>query len=331
MPSPACRLPGMAGQDQHLRRPAEADHRGATDRRGADQAGEGPRPSQVIARAWRTQPQDCRIEGLIHAVVQSKTIIVRDSDVDLLSLCWCCNHDADGSQPFLLTLPPETIDFAMHRYGSLFSPDLTSLATKAADAFGLDDPELFENSPLAQFGPPASTEWFSLVERAADHVLQERLQAEDLHQQRMRADAAEVEREIANIESECSHLEKLVAKYGSKLPATYLAHLPKFPQPPAGPLTNAIVLSWVSAEGHWPQVDFKDHRHWPIGLRLLDWVFSGQQAAVWDSLERAGPTGRAVALRIQQFVSNAQDELANHPRIGLGGATGAGIWVSIGP
>jgi hypothetical protein len=86
--------------------------------------------------------------------------------------------------------------------------------------------------------------------------------------------------------SECAHLEKLVSKYGSKLPATYLAHLPKFPQPPAGPLTNAIILSWVSAEGHWPHVDYKGHRHWPTGLRLLHWVFSGQQAVVWDNLDK---------------------------------------------
>jgi hypothetical protein len=269
--------------------------------------------------------RDWRITGLIHAVVRSKTLLVNDTDVDLLSICWCCDHEADGSQPFLLTLPPEAIDLVVQRYGSLFSPDLRSLAIKTADAFGLYDPEPFENSSLAQFGSPESTEWFSVVEQAADRVLQERRHAENLHQQRMKALAAETEREIAKIESECAHLEDLVARYGSKLPVAYLARLPKFPQPPAGPVTDAIILSWASAEGSLPHAEHQDHR--PPSLRLLHWVFTGQQAAVWDNLKRAGPMGCAAACRIRQEIETAADELAR--RRGSGSGLAAAIWVGI--
>jgi len=251
------------------------------------------------------EARDWRITGLIHAVVRSKTLPVNDADVDLLSICWCCDHEADGSQPLLLTLPPQAVDLVVQRYGSLFSPDLTSFAEKTADAFGLYDPEPFETSPLAQFGSPESTEWFSVVEEEADRALQERRHAEDLRQQKQ--------------------LEDLVARYGSKLPVTHLAHLSKFPQPPAGPLTNAIILSWASAEGSLPRVDHQDHR--PPSLRLLHWVFAGQQAAVWDSLERAGPMGCAAARRIRQEIATAAEELAR--RRGAGGGLAAAIWVGI--
>ena len=108
----------------------------------------------------------------------------------------------------------------------------------------------------------------------------------------------------------------------------------KPPSRPAGPLTNAVILSWFSQREGVPRADFSDNRHWPPSLRLLYWVFSGQQSAVWSSLEAAGQLGSAAADAIKELVDRARNEGPARGGGGTGAAISAGVhraWLSLLP
>lgn len=132
----------------------------------------------------------------------------------------------------------------------------------------------------------------------------------------------------ARIKSECAKLEELVAKYGFNIPPAYFAYLLKCARPAAGPVTDAIIISCISAEASLPRIDCGDTLYWPLSLRVLHWVFSGQQAAIWDHLRRASTEGRASAVQIEGRIEIMRAEFARRP-VGVGGPTGAGIWAGI--
>lgn len=268
--------------------------------------------------------QECRVEGLVQAVVKSDEISIRQVDVDFLSICWCYDHVADGIQPFILTFFPEIIDVVVNRYGSLLSVDFIKFAAKILDAFKPDHSASFDKSPLASFGSPGSLNWLLAIESAADHLLGER-SSRSVNLLKLQKEQISVERENALIDKECVNVQKLVAKYGFRIPPTHLVRLLMVARPEAGRLSNAILLSWMFSKDKIEATIYKDNLYWPVSLRFLKWIFSDQQAKVWGSLESHSVDGRIAAQYIREIIHDAVDKLSIQIKRAGGSANASAI------
>jgi hypothetical protein len=270
-----------------------------------------------ISRILVKEDRECRVDGLIPVVVRTTKLEYLQSEIELLSICWCYDHEASGTEPFLLALPPDALELARQTYGTLLAPEFIKLARNAVSAFDLEIGNTLSDCDLVRFGPPDSPEWFAEVAAAAQDILDRRCREEAERKRRAEAraateQAAKKARE-ASIISECMDIEGLARRYGTKIPSEVLAHLPRVPRPQAGPLTNAIIVSWFSKRRELPELDKRDNLHWPPTLRLLYWIFNGQQADVWHSLKAGGATESAAARRIERLIDKAKRELDQRP------------------
>jgi hypothetical protein len=266
------------------------------------------------------------------AVVAASSLEYRECDIELLSICWSCDHEGTGAEPFFLILPPDDLEVAAKTFGSLYAPELLTLAKDITSAFDLDPNQTFDECVLAQFGRPDRPEWFTKVAAKARDIIAQHARENASQQKRLEAAVAAEKAREARMISECSDVEGLVRRHGSAIPPMILAYLSKVEQPRAGTITNAIIVSWFLGEAKLPRLEFRDNLHWPPSLRLLKWIFSGQQTAVWTSLRNAGSIEAEAANRIEQLI-----ELARTVPRG-GGGTGAAIsagisrtWLSLLP
>lgn len=299
--------------------------------------GYGSRPtllrdiSRIIFKSFHLQ-----IEGMVRPVVEWKEARAAECEVDLLSMCWCRDHEASGAQPFFLVLPPDALAELSHAYGSLFAPELLRVAKEATDVLTLDGSESFDQCALSGLGTPGSQSWLEKVgvatNKARDRQNRERQRASD-----RTAVAAIRERErLLQIESECADLDGLVRRYRGRIPPDHLMLLVRVNQPPAGPLTNAILLSWMRSKDSLPEIRSTDALYWPSSLRLLVWTLRGQESAVLKALSHSGPAGRAAVDEIARLSGEAKAKLQSFTGVGYSGGAGiaAGIlrtWASLVP
>jgi hypothetical protein len=301
-------------------------------------------PSEVLPKGWDFlglvqgewliqeiaeliyQFYEYRIDGLLHAAIEYKEGPVSDAESELLSLCWCREHEADGCQPFYLILKREGLERTWRKFGSLTNPDLIAIAREATVAFDLDAGQNLDRSPLAaDFGVPGSDEWFKRVESVTRKYHQKRIETEARATALSEQSARRQEQRIARIKLVVADLERLVNKYGARIPCSYLAHLPKTPRPVPGPLSDAILLSWDACGGNVPNVAVPANLHWPGSLFLLHWVMKGQASEVLHSLAQCGHPGKNVIRRIERMVDAAKEDLQR----GFGGGSGGPIWFGI--
>lgn len=259
-------------------------------------------PFDVISQTGKAllENPEWRISGLSRVTATPGS----DVDGDFLSLCWS-ESDFDSVAKFLSLLEPKHREAVHGAFHGFDNGELARVSNTILESL----PWLEAwNDLIQRFGLPGAKAGWIALERKLNEESQ-RLRAARQEAEKKKAERQPVQSEVM------SDLDRLVRRYGRKIPGHLLSHITRYPAPSSGGLSDVLLLAWgrrkrrIPGSAHMPGLT-----HGDADLGFAHWILKADKKTKVQRIKSLDDAdARSVLIKLRKMADAGRIELSLPP------------------